>query len=219
VSGIERQQFMLNLNPLVVVVDDVFDEDLANHLITKGDGTFQPGAVVDASGGSKLSESRTNEHARVDQWADPRVTQLVSEISAIVRLPPENTEPCTLLRYQGDQKFDVHSDAFDQTPGGRQFIAQGGQRLFTTICYLNNVKEGGETEFPFLKIKVKPKRGRVLIFGNTRLGTIESHPHSEHAGRSVKGGEKYVLSMWWRQLAYHVQREYPAESGETKVVE
>lgn len=217
-SVVGRSQILLNLNPLVVVVDEVFDADLAKHIIAKGDGVFQRGAVVNASGGSKVSESRTNENARVDQWADPRVTELVSEISSLVRLPPENTEPCKLLRYQGEQKFDAHSDAFDQSPGGRQFLAEGGQRLFTTICYLNDVEEGGETEFPHLKIKVKPKLGRVLIFGNTRLGTATPHPHSLHAGRSVVNGEKFAMSIWWRQLAYHIQRDYPEETGETQVI-
>jgi prolyl 4-hydroxylase len=207
---------LLSLNPLVVVVDGVFDEDLANHIISKGDGTLQRGVIVDPKGGTKQSDGRTSEVAGVNQWSDPRVTQLVSQISTFVRLPPENSEPCKLMRYQGDQKYDPHSDAFDQSAGGRQFLAQGGQRLFTTLCYLNDVEDGGETEFPHLKIKVKPKLGRVLIFGNTRLGTASPHPHSLHAGRSVASGEKYAMSIWWRQLAYHVQRDYPPEDGETR---
>ena len=96
-------------------------------------------------------------------------------------------------------------------------MAAGGQRLFTTLCYLNDLDAGGETEFPELKIKVKPKLGRVLIFGNTRLGTTEGHPHSIHSGRTVEGENvKYAMSIWWRQLAYHVQRDYPAEPGEVR---
>lgn len=216
-SIIDRPHVLLNLNPIVVVVDDVFDEDLANHIIAKGDGLFARGAVVNADGGSKKSERRTSENARVDQWTDPKVTKLVTDVSSLVRLPPENSEPCKLLRYQGDQKFDIHSDGFYQTAGGRQFLADGGQRLFTTLCYLNNVEDGGETEFPHLKIKVKPKLGRVLIFGNTRLGTNVPHPHSHHAGRSVTSGAKFAMSIWWRQLAYHVQRDYPEETSETRM--
>lgn len=213
---IDYPHVLLNLNPLVVIVDNVFDEDLASHIIAKGDGTFRRGAVVNSDGGSKQSENRTSENAKIDQWSDPRVTKLVTDVSSLVRLPPENSEPCKLLRYQDDQKFEVHSDGFDQTAGGRQFLADGGQRLFTTLCYLNDVEDGGETEFPYLKIKVKPKLGRVLVFGNTRLGTSTPHPHSHHAGRPVANGQKFAMSIWWRQLAYHVQRDYPEEAGETR---
>ncbi len=39
-SVVGRPQELLNLNPLVVVVDDVFDADLAKHIIAKGDGVF-----------------------------------------------------------------------------------------------------------------------------------------------------------------------------------
>lgn len=208
---------VLNINPLVLIVDDVFEQDLATHIIASAGKDFRRGRVITGAGANAVEESRTNEQSPVHQWADPRITSLVTDIADLVRLPPENSEPCQLLRYRGDQKFDPHADAFARNAGGLEALARGGQRLFTTLCYLNDVEEGGETEFPYLKLKVKPKVGRVLIFGNTRLGTADGHPHANHAGRTVEGGgEKYVLSIWWRQLAYHVQRDYPAEEGDVR---
>ncbi len=212
------QPQLLSLNPLVVVYDGVFDVKLAEHIIQLGRENLDRARVVNHSGGGATEDSRTNEAAVVDQWRDEALTALVTKISSLVRLPPENSEPSQLLRYQGEQKFDPHPDAFGNTVGGRECLAQGGQRLFTTICYLNDVDAGGETEFPELKIKVAPRMGRVLIFSNTRLGTAQAHPHSYHAGRPVESGEKYALTIWWRQLAYHVQRDYPPEEGETRTI-
>lgn len=212
-----RNVQLLNLNPVVAVVDDVFDASLAQHIIQMGESSLKRGGVVDPAGGSRISEVKTNENAPIRQWTDPLVTDLISKISELVRLPPENTEPCKLLRYQGEQKFDAHSDAFHNSRGGNEALSRGGQRLFTTLCYLNDVEEGGETEFPKLKLKIKSKLGRVLIFGNTILGTSQPHPHSHHAGRSVTKGEKYAMATWWRQVAYHVQREYPEQEGEMQV--
>lgn len=201
-----------------MVVDDVFDQTLADHIIALGQDRLAPAGVINAKGGTKKSDTRTNHASVIDQWSDPAMTDLVSKISSFVRLPPENTETSQLLRYEGEQRFDPHPDAFGNTVGGQQSMASGGQRLFTTICYLNDVEGGGETEFPELKIKVAPKVGRVLIFGNTRLGTGQAHPHSYHAGRAVTGGEKFALSLWWRQLAYHKQRDYPAEDGDVQTI-
>lgn len=209
---------VLCLNPLVAVVDDVFDKALADRIIAFGQDKLDRAKVVNRKGGGKTDESRTNDAAVIDQWADEALTGLITTISSFVRLPPENSEPSQLLRYQGEQKFDPHNDAFGNNAGGREFLAHGGQRLFTTICYLNDVEKGGETEFPHLKLQIAPKLGRVLIFGNTRLGTAQQHPHALHGGRAVEAGEKLALSIWWRQLAYHVQRDYPEEAGDTRTI-
>ena len=208
---------VLCLNPLVLVVDDVFDAALADKIISLGSEGMARAKVVGKTIGD-TNDSRTNDAATIDQWSVPELTGLVTEISGIVRLPPENSEPTQLLRYRGKQRFEPHPDAFSNTPSGREALAQGGQRLFTTICYLNDVDTGGETEFPHLKLRIAPRLGRVLIFANTRLGTAEPHPHSEHSGRAVGKGEKFALSIWWRQLAYHVQRQFPPEDGETRLI-
>ncbi len=208
------------MNPLVVVIDDSFEKTVADEIITMGKDKLQRATVVDVSGkkSTTIHDARTNSSSTIDQWSNPVLTGLVETISNLVRLPPENTEPGQLLHYVGDQKFDPHTDAFDQSAGGLDNLAKGGQRLFTSICYLNDVEEGGETTFPELKLAVKPKCGRTLIFANTRLGTNMEHPHSKHAGTHVKQGEKWAYTLWWRQLAYHVQREYPANEGDIKEV-
>lgn len=210
---------ILCINPLVMVVDDFFDQNLAQRVAEVGEATLQRAQVVDSEqGGEMMEDSRSNDAGVVNQWSDPEITSLVTRIANVVRLPPENAETTQLLRYRGQQKFDPHFDGFDNSVGGLQCLSQGGQRLFTTICYLNDVESGGETEFPELKLRVAPKLGRVLVFGNTRLGTAEIHPHSLHGGCPVNAGEKLVLSVWWRQLAYHVQREYPSEVGDVETI-
>ena len=208
------------LNPLIAVVDECFSQETADAIINMGKDNLERATVMDYSGKEKsvTHEARTNSVAFLDQWANPVLTGIVETISNLVRLPPENSEPSQLLHYVGTQKYDPHSDAFDQSAGGIDRLSQGGQRLFTSICYLNDVPEGGETAFPNLKLSVKTKVGRILIFANTRLGTNVAHPHSIHAGTSVTKGEKWAYTICWRQLAYHVQREFPATGGDFTVV-
>ncbi len=211
---------LLCANPFVAVVDDMFTVDEANHIIGLGQEKLEKATVVNAKGGRREdAKFRSNLSAPLETWNDEVLTNLAVKISEFVRLPPENSEPCQLLKYSGKQEYVPHPDAFEMSVGGQEQLAKGGQRLFTTLCYLNDVEAGGETEFPKLKFKVAPKLGRVLIFGNTRLGTAEAHPHSTHAGLPVKKGEKYALTFWWRQLAYHVQREFPAESGDMRTID
>jgi len=208
----------LCMNPFVAVVDDVFDAELANDIIAVGKPLMQRARVIDEEGKRVIHEMRTGSNEKLSQWEDPGLTRITTMLSGLVRMPPENSEPCSLLHYVGAQEFKPHNDALRHDASGVQQLARGGQRLFTTICYLNDLETGGETEFPSLRVLIRPKLGRVLIFGNTRPGTTEPHPHSIHAGRPVGNGEKWALTHWWRQLAYHVQREYPAEQGDLRTV-
>lgn len=203
----------LSVNPFVAVVDEVFDAAMAKRIIDLGAPLRQRARVINETGKRVINDMRTGSAVKLSQWENPDLTNLTTTLSSLVRMPPENSEPCSLLHYTGEQEFQPHSDALRHDASGAKQLARGGQRLFTTICYLNDLDAGGETEFPSLRVRIRPKLGRVLIFGNTRLGTAEAHPHTIHAGKSVTNGEKWALTHWWRQLAYHVQREYPVEDG------
>lgn len=75
--------------------------------------------------------------------------------------------------------FDLH---IDQGPGGNV------TRAFAVIIYLNDVVEGGETEFPNFNIKIKPEKGKVLIFPCNYL-----FPHS---GNMPISGPKYIATAF-----------------------
>jgi|TARA_R100001460_G_scaffold1078_1_gene4355 hypothetical protein len=54
--------------------------------------------------------------------------------------------------------------------------------------YLNDVEEGGETEFLHFSKRVKPKKGRIVIWP-------ASFPYV-HRGNPPLSGEKYILTSW-----------------------
>jgi hypothetical protein len=62
------------------------------------------------------------------------------------------------------------------------------RRMFVFILYLNDVNEGGETELLYTGLKVKPKKGQLLI-----------HPASYpfvHKGHTPISDSKYILTTW-----------------------
>ena len=63
-----------------------------------------------------------------------------------------------------------------------------GARAFVFSIYLNDVEEGGETEFLHFSKRVKPKTGRVVIWP-------ASFPYL-HRGNPPLSGEKYILTSW-----------------------
>jgi len=60
-------------------------------------------------------------------------------------------------------------------------------RLITYIFYLNNVEEGGETEF-WNEFKIKPEAGKLLLFPASWLWP--------HRGMIPKSSNKYIITGW-----------------------
>lgn len=205
---------LLSANPVVFFIDDFLPPEDCAYIIEAGQAGQARGEV--GVGGIKtIAEHRTNSETKLNQWDDPRLSAFMEKVADVVRLPPEHSELMRVLRYREGEKFDAHRDGFGTImPEDVMMLAEGGQRVFTGLCYLNDVEEGGETLFPKLKLAVRARRGRLLVFANTAAGSDEVYDHSDHAGAMVTRGEKWVASTFWRQSAWHQPRAYPAAEGE-----
>ena len=61
-------------------------------------------------------------------------------------------------------------------------------RIATFVLYLNNVEEGGETEFLYYPKRVKPEQGKLIFWP-------AGYTHT-HRGNQPLSGEKYILTSW-----------------------
>ena len=81
-------------------------------------------------------------------------------------------------------------------------MAKGGQRLITSLIYLEGVDEGGGTTFPRLNLDVQAVRGNMLLFHNCEPFSNIRHPASLHGGQPVLSGEKWACNLWFRERPY-----------------
>tara|TARA_R100001460_G_scaffold6184_1_gene16346 strand:- start:620 stop:1216 length:597 start_codon:yes stop_codon:yes gene_type:complete len=82
------------------------------------------------------------------------------------------------LRTEGYHTWHIeHNKGFDNEA-----------RAFVFAVYLNDVEEGGETEFLNFSQRVKPKTGRIVIWP-------AGFPYV-HRGNPPLSGEKYILTSW-----------------------
>lgn len=65
---------------------------------------------------------------------------------------------------------------------------ESAKRLGTYILYLNDVEEGGETEFLYLNQRIKPTAGTLVIFPAGYVYT--------HRGNPPLSGTKYIMTGW-----------------------
>jgi len=91
------------------------------------------------------------------------------------------TENWSLQRYKPKEGYFMRH--FERT-GGPQV-----NRHLVFMTYLNNVNDGGETEFVYQKLKVKPETGLTLIWGADWTFT--------HRGIMSKTETKYIATGWY----------------------
>jgi hypothetical protein len=70
-----------------------------------------------------------------------------------------------------------------------QTDTDSASRVLVWSIYLNDVEEGGETEFLHQSKRIKAKKGKILIFP-------ASFTHT-HRGNPPLSGDKYILTGWW----------------------
>ena len=103
-----------------------------------------------------------------------------------------------LKSFKLEKQFkDVHIGPFNlqkYNPGGHfkswhseRMNIVSSSRIFAFMTYLNNVNDGGETEFYYFGIKIKPVQGLTLIWPSewTHL----------HKG-SITNETKYIITGW-----------------------
>ena len=70
-----------------------------------------------------------------------------------------------------------------------QATADSSERVLVWSIYLNDVEEGGETEFLYQSKRIKARKGKILIFP-------ASFTHT-HRGNPPLLDDKYILTGWW----------------------
>ena len=82
---------------------------------------------------------------------------------------------------KGGGFFHYHTEATSLATCSRNLVY---------MTYLNDVEDGGETEFFYQKLKVKPRKGLTLIWPSGWTHT--------HRGVPSMSEEKYVLTGWYQ---------------------
>ncbi|RKF21150.1 2OG-Fe(II) oxygenase [Altericroceibacterium spongiae] len=174
-------------------VGDFLDARECDRLIAMIDQVAQPSATFEDG----KSSHRTSYSGNVNPH-DPFIKKVQRRFDDLLGIDPTFGETMQGQRYEPGQEFRTHCDWF--YPEGNYWPAEqkrGGQRSITAMVFLNDVEEGGTTDFPHLGISIAPQRGALLIWNNADR---EGKPSTwtAHAGTPVVKGVKYIITKWYR---------------------
>lgn len=115
----------------------------------------------------------------LQQMSDQQIANILNRIYQL--------EPINMQRYEpkvGGYPY-LHSEHFPHPNDPQQ---RSLHRVLLWLMYLNDVEQGGETEFPYQQLKIKPVTGNLIL---SPCGFTHTH-----CGHPPLSNEKYVLASW-----------------------
>jgi prolyl 4-hydroxylase len=216
----------LSIHPLVLSVQGFLSSQECDTIQQEATPSMQYSSVtlMDHDQGRPASDFRTSQSTFLPSNGNAVLTAIDDRTASLVRLPKSHQEYAQVLRYGHLEKYDTHHDYFDPSLYQKDvntlnLIGHGRRnRMATVFWYLTTVEQGGETVFPrFDKgphvssqlacqqsqsstgLKVKPERGKVIIFYNlTPEGKTDVY--SLHGACPVLEGIKWAANKWvWNE--------------------
>jgi hypothetical protein len=180
----------MKLEEFIVVYDNALDPTVCDEIIKAYDGLSS--TIVRDDSVMKFKEADMFHNEEFLPFKDTFVQQMQKCAAAYktqvkAYLWPENPayEVPRVKRYEpGEGYFDWHLDVDN---------VESAKRLLVMFWYLNDVDEGGQTQFVIgeEKIQVEPKKGRVVCFPPYFM--------FPHKGTIPVSGPKYVISSYVQQ--------------------
>jgi prolyl 4-hydroxylase len=153
-------------------------------------------------------EFRTSSTCHMDR-CEPLVRGVESKITSLMGIEPSHGETMQGQHYSVGQQFKPHNDYFHfGMPYWDGTRKRGGQRTWTVMVCLNDVAEGGQTNFPLAGLCLQPRRGNAILWNNlNRAG--EPNPMTLHQGMPVLRGSKYIITKWYREGEWVPRQDVP----------
>lgn len=200
---------LLRRSPRIFLIEDFLSDGECEHLKSSASTRLERSRVVSKTGEDYIDDVRTCMNAWLRN--DHVIETIEDRIEALTGVPKGCGETLTILNYQVGQEFKPHHDYYEtDNPGYKYLLAQQGQRIATILMYLSDVEEGGDTVFPRLNLRVKPRKRSLLFFANVDRKN-NPDPFSLHAGEPILRGEKWVATKWLCEKNSPINQEQEAE--------
>jgi prolyl 4-hydroxylase len=201
--GDTRETADYQVGPWVVVLENVVSQEEAEHMIELGaiEGYERSSDVgklkFDGTYESNVNDGRTSTNAwcKYGCYKNETAQRVIERVTNMTNIPEKNSENFQLLKYEVGQYYKTHHDYISHLKE-----RQSGVRMITVFLYLNDVEEGGGTDFPDLGLTVQPKRGRVVIWPSVLdEAPDEKDDRTRHQALPVIKGVKYGANAWIHQ--------------------
>jgi len=182
------------MSDFIEIYEGVLSPELCNDIIAIYEkiATTEPNKLY--AGSDQVPEGKTFRHdfaLSLEQFDDVAAAHVFKALLYSASLYQEKYD---ILK---NQSYNTMRLKMQKTPVGGGYhkwhcekqSLESSNRLIVWSVYLNDVEEGGETEFLYQSKRIKPTQGTVLLFPSQY-----THPHR---GNPPISNEKYLLTGWF----------------------
>ncbi|KAF4753007.1 hypothetical protein FOZ63_002781, partial [Perkinsus olseni] len=184
--------YVICRSPKVRLVPDFLTAEECSYMISLAEGKWRPSTVGRSSSLSdgktdkyvnKRSKGRTSSSFMLLHAQDDIVAEIERRVASLVGFPADHVERLNMLKYESGEFFGQHHD--------------GAFRPWTVFVTLNDIPRdaGGETLFPALGLKIRPKAGTALVWPNC-LENGEADERVVHEALAPRGVRKYAINCF-----------------------
>ena len=175
---------------------------------------YQVPVIWDRANGYQVYDDAGN--CWIDFKEDDIIKRIYNKSAKLLNTDYRYFESLQVIHYRKNEEYKNHYDAWDKTNKVKfnKYAKERGNRAYTLLFYLNDVRKGGETGFDMTKdkIKIKPVKGKALLFKSLNEdGSLNMK--SRHGGLPVIQGEKWACNFWLRDKIQH--KESPKKNIST----
>ncbi|XP_055875548.1 prolyl 4-hydroxylase subunit alpha-1-like isoform X2 [Biomphalaria glabrata] len=195
----------VHLDPWIVVYYNVMsDEEISTikHLATP---RLNRATVQNSKTGAlETANYRISKSAWLRGEEHPVVERLNQRMEAITGLDLNTAEELQIANYGLGGHYEPH---FDYARGRRlsAFELANGNRVATFLTYMSDVEAGGATVFPYLGLKLFPRKGNAAFWYNL-YKSGEGIFNTRHAACPVLVGSKWVANKWIHERGQEFRR-------------
>lgn len=193
-EGVTRlSAYVICRSPKVRLVPDFLTPEECEYMISLAEGKWRPSTVGRSSSSisdgksdkyvNKRSKGRTSSSFMLLHSQDDVVAEIERRAASLVGFPADHVERLNMLRYESGEFFGQHHD--------------GAFRPWTVFITLNDIPRGagGETLFPALGLKIRPKAGTALVWPNC-LEDGQADDRVVHEALPPTGVRKYAINCF-----------------------
>eukprot|EP00928_Gymnodinium_smaydae_P047252 TRINITY_DN31521_c0_g1_i1.p1 TRINITY_DN31521_c0_g1~~TRINITY_DN31521_c0_g1_i1.p1 ORF type:complete len:743 (-),score=162.51 TRINITY_DN31521_c0_g1_i1:325-2370(-) len=175
---------LIHEDPALFLVNDFLSNEECERLRGKAQGHLQPSHVTGAPASVRTSY--------VAYMAQREAPSIVAKVIRLLNCEPNNISYLNIVRYQKGQFFRPHVDGVEGPSDMNGF--RHSARLATIFVYLNDVEQGGETNFLDCKLSIKPTRGTAVVHFPVRTD-FKCDFRTYHESATAES-EKWILATW-----------------------
>ncbi len=176
-------------------INSFLTKEECKRLIFEIKRTLRPSTI--ASAGEYDPTYRTSSTCDLGRRNDPFLRKIDKKICDFIGIDRKLGETLQGQHYLEGQEFKAHTDYFEVSQL-QDYSKNRGQRSYTFMVYLNDVNEGGETEFPVLDKVFSPIAGKGIIWNNLNEDGSPNE-NTMHQAHPVLKGEKTIITKWFRE--------------------